>query len=136
MRGHQTLCEADPSLWTIQADFINAFNLVDREAVLGKVCDNFPEILAWVTTCYGQHSHLLFGSYSISSQCGVHQGDPLATLLFSLVLQQLVILIKERRRRGCSPPLGAPLGSEAFVPSKVKAKVEKVPFSWLGLTAG
>ena len=196
------ILDADPSLWTLQADFINAFNLVDREAVMGEVLDKFPEILAWVTTCYGQHSHLLFGSFSISSQCGVHQGDPLAALLFSLVLQKLVNIIEERvpglacnawflddgtlvgkledlkkvvdilvqegpsrglilsTARTVEAPelpkttiwcpslpgdatdltgkglvreagegvvlLGAPLGSEAFVASKVEAKVEKV----------
>ena len=90
------LLEADPSLWCLQADFINAFNLVDRREVLSEVLDKVPEILAWVATCYGQPSHLLFGPHSLSSQNGVHQGDPLASLLFSLVLHHLVSLIQER----------------------------------------
>lgn len=52
--------------------------------------------MARVTTCYGQPSHLLFGANSILSKLGFHQGDPLAALLFSLVLQPLVNLIQER----------------------------------------
>ena len=44
----------------------------------------------------GQPSHLLFGTNSILSRLGFHQGDPLAALLFSLVLQPLVNLIQER----------------------------------------
>ena len=88
--------EADPSLWCLQADFKNAFNLVDRDVAMGEVLEKFPEILSWVKTCYGQPSHLLFGSTSISSQLGFHQGDPLAALLFCLVLQPLVNLIEER----------------------------------------
>ena len=88
--------EADPSLYCLQADFVNAFNLVNRNVALDAVLQNFPEILSWVKTCYGQPSHLLFGNTSLSSQLGFHQGDPLATLLFSLVLQPLVNLISER----------------------------------------
>ena len=91
----QTLA-ADPSLWCLQADFCNAFNLVDRATALAKVEELFPEILNWVNTCYGQPSNLLFGSTSLSSGRGFHQGDPLASLLFCLVLLQLVNLIKER----------------------------------------
>ena len=58
--------------------------------------ETFPEILAWVKTCYAQPSHLLFGSERLSSQRGFHQGDPLAALLFALVLHPIVLLIQER----------------------------------------
>ena len=63
---------------------------------MAKVKELFPEILDWVNTCYGQPSHLLFGSSSLSSERGFHQGDPLASLLFCLVLKELVELIKQR----------------------------------------
>ena len=88
--------ESDSSLFCLQADFQNAFNLVSREVGLEEVARLFPEILAWTSTCYGQASHLLFGSTSISSECGWQQGDPLASLLFSLVLHPLLTSIKER----------------------------------------
>ena len=96
LHSARKILEADPSLWCLQIDFINAFNLVSREAAFKEVLESFPEILAWVSTCYGRDSHLLFGSETLLSQCGFHQGDPLAALLFSLVLQSLVNLIKER----------------------------------------
>ena len=88
--------ESDPSLYCLQADFQNAFNLVSREAGLEEVARLFPEILAWTSTCYGQASHLQFGITSISSECGWQQGDPLASLLFSLVLHPLLTSIKEK----------------------------------------
>ena len=88
--------EEDPSLLLLQADFINAFNLVDRGVALEEVARHFPEILAWVKTCYKKPSHLLFGVTSILSQLGVHQGDPLAALIFALVLHPLVTAIQER----------------------------------------
>ena len=90
------ILKENPTLWCLQADFINAFNLVDRDAAFSQVLEKFPEILSWVTTCYGQASHLLFGSELLSSERGFHQGDPLASLLFCLVLQPLLKLIKER----------------------------------------
>ena len=88
--------DENPDLWCLQADFQNAFNLIDRGIALEEVERVFPEVLAWVTTCYGQPSQLLFGETSIWSQLGVHQGDPLAALIFSLVLHPLVLAIQER----------------------------------------
>ena len=56
----------------------------------------FPEILAWVSICYGQPTRLLYGNSSISSEQGVHQGDPLAALVFPLALQPIIDIIEER----------------------------------------
>ena len=96
MHTARSVLEGDPSLWCAQLDFINAFNLVDRRAALEEVLETFPEILAWVSTCYGQASHLLFGTVLLASERGFHQGDPLAALLFCLVLHRLVRLLHER----------------------------------------
>ena len=52
--------------------------------------ERFPECLPWVLTCYGSPSFLKFGPYDISSQCGLQQGDPLASLLFCLALKPVV----------------------------------------------
>ena len=38
----------------------------------------------------------MFGTVTLASERGLHQGDPLAALLFSLVLHRLVKLIHER----------------------------------------
>ena len=45
--------ERDPSLWLLQVDLVNAFNLANRDDAMEEVARLFPEILAWVTTCYG-----------------------------------------------------------------------------------
>ena len=87
---------SDPSLLLCQADYLNAFNLASREKGLDEVARVFPEILAWVSTCYGQPSILLYGALTILSERGWHQGDPLSGLLFCLVLLPLITTIKER----------------------------------------
>ena len=76
----------DPSMYVLQLDLVNAFNSIDRSHMLGEIANKLPDCLAWVTSCYGTPSHLQFGPHHISSTTGVHQGDPLAALIFSLVL--------------------------------------------------
>ena len=77
--------DADPSLWVLQTDLVSAYNQCDRDCILEETKNQFPEILAFVQTCYGQHSPLFFGEHVVMSQKGTAQGDPLAGLLFSLV---------------------------------------------------
>ena len=80
----------------LQVDFKNAFNLVNREEVFRQVRSHFPELSAWVEASYGVQAHLVFGSSVLQSCLGVHQGDPLATLLFSLALRPLACRIHDR----------------------------------------
>ena len=84
-----------PSSWVLQADLVNAYNSVDRGFVLEEVATHFPECFAWVKSCYGNHSWLKFGESVIMSATGLHQGDPLAGLLFCLVLKVIVDAIEE-----------------------------------------
>ena len=51
--------------------------------------------MKWVLTCYNNDAELNFGNSVILSRTGFHQGDPLASLLFSLTLQPLVEQIKQ-----------------------------------------
>ena len=53
-------------------------------------------MMKWVLTCYGHQAVLMFGNTVILSQTGFHQGDPLASLLFSLVLHSVVRIINQR----------------------------------------
>ena len=89
----QVLEEEDPDKWVLQVDLKNAFNMVNREVAFREVQQHFPEAMSWVLTCYGVESELVFGDAIISSSVGFHQGDPLASLLFSLVLHLVVVLI-------------------------------------------
>ena len=83
-----------PSSWVLQVDLVNAYNGVDRGMVLEEVAAHFPECLAWAETCYGSSSWLKFGESTITSATGLHQGDPLAGLIFCLVLKPVVDAIE------------------------------------------
>ena len=83
------------SLLTI--DFRNAFNEFFRQVMFEVVSDVCPEISAWVEWKYAEASFLILPDGSvILSTAGAHQGDPLATALFSLVLNKLVKRIRDK----------------------------------------
>ena len=72
----------------------NAFNLASRQAMLSECKMHFPELLSWVSWCYGEHPLLWHFMGSLTLESGVQQGDPLVPLLFSpLVLNILVTTI-------------------------------------------
>ena len=66
-----------------KVDMLNAFNMVSRQAVLDECATFFPELLTWVSWCYGSHSSLWHPMGQVSSQSGVQQGDPLGRMLFA-----------------------------------------------------
>ena len=82
--------------WVLQIDFANAFNGISRARMLEVIQLQCPKALAWAEFCYGRHSHLFFGDTRFSSQSGAHQGDPLASLFFALILHPLLLDIKAR----------------------------------------
>ena len=83
----------DEDFVIFKVDMTNAFNLVSRQAVLDECSAFFPEILPWVSWCYGSHPELWHPMGHLSSQSGVQQGDPLGPMLFALVLQKLISTI-------------------------------------------
>ncbi|GKE30490.1 putative reverse transcriptase domain-containing protein, partial [Tanacetum coccineum] len=85
----------DGSLAMLNVDFSNAFNRVDRSALLHKVRVKCPLISLWVDFLYGQASRLYIGDTHIWSANGVQQGDPLGPLLFALILHPLLHKIKD-----------------------------------------
>ena len=93
---HVVTEQQDDNLMVLQLDFMNAFNCCDRDSAFRVVEEVFPECLKWVLTCYGSEAELIFGSTIIYSRTGFHQGDPLASLLFSLTLQPIVDKIMQQ----------------------------------------
>ena len=84
----------------LKVDMTNAFNLVSRQAILSECAKHFPELLPWVSWCYGQHPLLWHYLGCLTSESGVQQGDPLGPLLFSLVLN--ILVMKVARDSACS----------------------------------
>ena len=95
MHSVREVLKKDTSKSLLQSDFINAFNLANRDAAFLEVEEVFPECLSWVLSSYSSSSLLEFGDTTLTSETGFHQGDPLASLLFSLVLHPVVKTIQE-----------------------------------------
>lgn len=74
----------------VKLDFRNAFNELNRDAMLKVIQKDFPLIYHYVFQCYSQPSDLFLGDDIILSQRGVQQGDPLGPALFAITLQSIV----------------------------------------------
>ena len=88
--GARRFLASAPSSVLLKIDLRNAFNCVDRDAILRCVAERFPLLFPYAEAAYGHHSELALGDgYTVSSQQGVQQGDPLGPLFFSLVLMDV-----------------------------------------------
>ena len=81
-------------------DFSNACNNICRDVMLQQVFNQVPEIYKFCCLSYEQLSILRYSSWSISSQEGMQQGDPLGCLLFCLVLQPILSSLTSELRIG------------------------------------
>jgi hypothetical protein len=70
--------EADYGL--LQVDMANAYNTIDRAAMLTQVERLCPETAIWFAWSHGQRTPLLVGKEVLWSCQGVQQGDPLSPL--------------------------------------------------------
>ncbi len=82
----------DDRIALLKLDFCNAFNLINRDAIMRTVRVHFPELYGYVHTCYAREEDpfLWCGELLLRSRTGCQQGDPLGPLLFSLVLYDLL----------------------------------------------
>ncbi len=83
---------ADPDRVTLQMDWTNAFNSLQRKPMLDAIAERQPTLLPFATWVYRQPSRLFVsgapeGTPPIMSECGVRQGDPCGPLYFALTLQ-------------------------------------------------
>ena len=80
----------DASVGILQIDLRNAFNTVDRAAVLRQVRAKAPMLLPWAQLSLGGRSLLLCRDQRIYGHSGVHQGSLLGPLLFALALDEII----------------------------------------------
>lgn len=79
--------------------FSNAFNTVRRDAMLSKVHKELPELYPLIYSCYSDQSFLRFGQYTLTSDEGTQQGDPLGPLLYCNTTMSLVQTRSVRTQR-------------------------------------
>ena len=68
-------------------DFSNAFNKVDRSALLSQALQRTPAAYNYLRYAYGRAAPLFCGSELILSRCGTQQGCPMGPLGFALAIQ-------------------------------------------------
>ena len=95
------LQNVDKKQWTLKVDLENAYNSIDRQAILSMVHRFFPELTAWYRLCYGTAAKLYCEGKVLpfDSSQGVQQGDPLGPLLFALGLWRTCKELKETLQR-------------------------------------
>ena len=77
--------------WVIlKVDLSNAFNSVQRWAVLKAATAYVPAAYNYLKYAYSQEAPLYVGDVTIPSQKGTHQGCPLGPLGFSLAIQPVI----------------------------------------------
>ena len=96
----QLLLEENPTWILLKKDVKNTFNSIKRSHLLEKMSHNFPDSFSHVTQMYSSLSPLVYlqGDHTVvlSSEEGVHQGDPLVPVLFSAGIQLLLSKLQEK----------------------------------------
>ena len=75
-------------------DFSNAFNDLRRDVMLEAAYKTVREIYKFCHLSHSQPTKLKYGSRSISSEEGTQQGDPLSPLLFCIIIQPLLHMLR------------------------------------------
>jgi len=99
----------------VKLDFTNAFNSLHRYDMLLATHSRIPEIYAYCHSAYSQSSILFYGPYTISSEEGPQQGDPVGPLLFCNTIQPMLTSLKSQLNLGFldDVSLGGPVNTVA-----------------------
>jgi hypothetical protein len=74
----------------IKLDLANAFNSLHRDKMLFSLSEWCPELYDYCHLSYAEPSTLKYGNFTLQSQEGPQQGDPLGPVLFCLPLQEIL----------------------------------------------
>lgn len=80
----------------LKVDVRNAFNSVEREALLTQIKEVVPEIYHYMWQCYGEKTKLVYRNHLLYSAAGCQQGDPLGPAIFSLAIHPVITKIKSK----------------------------------------
>lgn len=81
-------------------DFRNAFNSLHRDRMLQAVSRVIPELYRYCHLAYSQSTLLSFGPYTVLSQEGPQQGDPIGPLLFCITVHPLLQSLSSQLKVG------------------------------------
>ncbi|KAG9391776.1 hypothetical protein J8273_6555 [Carpediemonas membranifera] len=93
--------EHERGRWIVSIDFKNAYNTLCRRTVSKAVSTYCPALTAYVELFYSAPTAINLGHHTVVSSTGVHQGDPLSSLLFTLGLRPALL-----RTRRLAPDVG------------------------------
>ena len=74
----------------IKIDISNAFNSIHRSTFLTEVLEKCPQINTVMRQGYGFDSPISYGANKHLSRTGLQQGDPLASLVFSVAINPII----------------------------------------------
>ena len=91
----------DTSRVLVTIDIENAFNSVDRSAILRHIRRVMPSLAPWADYCYSEPSTLFVDGNTIVSGRGIQQGDPLGPSFFAICMQDAIQRAKEAAEAAC-----------------------------------
>ena len=96
----ELMLEHNPDWIVLKSDVKNAFNSINRHHLLNELRQSFPELYNYASQMYGGFNSLVFmeggTAVAISSEEGIHQGDPLGPALFATAIHPILRDLQER----------------------------------------